>query len=567
MITFAVPGQRQPAGTRQAGGGDDPPLQQLDNLGGRLKDSIRIGAQRSGGEGHVVVSADPGKDAVVLHIAGGPALVLHPENARDLMLAQSADAQERGGSDETHGGTPGSTVIVPSRLQWRGLAAGAGARGTTRGFGDVVLWGIDVITGLVTDKAADFAASAVVRRVDAQVDPGVYSLQADSLVKLKGHASPMAQVPAAANGGPLLVFIHGTFSETSGTFSKLWVEHPQRVRTLFEKYGDRVYALDHPTLGASPIANALTLARACPKGAKLHLVTHSRGGLVAEVLARVCANPDDTFEPFTAKAETDQLRDLRELAAVVKARGIRVDRMVRVACPARGTLLASGRLDAYVSVFKWTLELAGIPVAPQLVDFLGEVATRRADPDILPGLAAQIPGSPLVQWLHGEDGTSKTSKTDKTKRAHKPGKTIAGDLRVIAGDLDGDSVTSWLKTLLADAFFWTDNDLVVQTRSMYGGAPRDASATFVLDQGGKVSHFNYFSNERTADAIVSALVHEQPHGFRKIGPLSWAGEVASGTRAALDTTGANEKPAVVLLGLKRPQDEAAAWVPQHQPVL
>ncbi len=188
-------------------------------------------------------------------------------------------------------------------------------------------------------------------------------------------------------------------------------------------------------------------------------------------------------------------------------------------------------------------------------------------PTILPGLAAQIPGSPLVQWLHGEDGTSKTNKTDKTRRAHKPGKTITGDLRVIAGDLDGDSVTSWLKTLLADAFFWTDNDLVVQTRSMYGGAPRDASATFVLDQGGKVSHFNYFSNERTADAIVSALVHEQPHGFRKIGPLSWAGEVASGTRAALDTTGANEKPAVVLLGLKRPQDEAAVGPAQHQPVL
>ena len=123
---------------------------------------------------------------------------------------------------------------------------------------------------------------------------------------------------------------------------------------------------------------------------------------------------------------------------------------------------------------------------------------------------------------------------------------------MVAGDLDGDSVTSWLKTLLADAFFWTDNDLVVQTRSMYGGAPRDASATFVLDQGGKVSHFNYFSNERTAEAIVSALVHEQPHGFRKIGPLSWAGEVASGARAALDRTGAADKPAVVLLGLKRP---------------
>ena len=48
---------------------------------------------------------------------------------------------------------------------------------------------------------------------------------------------------------------------------------------------------DSPTLGASPVANALTLVRALPKGARLHLAAHSRGGLVAEVLARVAAQP------------------------------------------------------------------------------------------------------------------------------------------------------------------------------------------------------------------------------------------------------------------------------------
>ena len=109
-------------------------------------------------------------------------------------------------------------------------------------------------------------------------------------------------------------------------------------------------------------------------------------------------------------------------------------------------------------------------------------------------------------------------------------KPIPGELRVVAGDIEGDSVTSWLKTLLADAFYWTDNDLVVQTRSMYGGAPRDAGASFVLDQGGKVSHFNYFSNERTAEAIVNALTQDTPAGFRVIGPLSWSGESSTGVR-------------------------------------
>ena len=162
---------------------------------------------------------------------------------------------------------------------------------------------------------------------------------------------------------------------------------------------------------------------------------------------------------------------------------MRVERVVRVACPARGTLLASKRLDAYLSVLKWALELAGVPVLPALVDFLAEVARRRADPAELPGLAAMMPDSALVALAE--------------RRADEP---IAGELRVIAGDMQGDSIGSWLKTLLSDAFYWTDNDLVVQTRSMYGGAPRlhaRGGASFLLDRGGKVTHFNYFANERT----------------------------------------------------------------------
>ncbi|MEO6896346.1 MAG: hypothetical protein ABI218_06860, partial [Caldimonas sp.] len=166
---------------------------------------------------------------------------------------------------------------------------------------------------------------------------------------------------------------------------------------------------------------------------------------------------------------------------------------VRVACPARGTLLASKRLDAYLSILNWCLELASIPVVPEVVDFLHEVARRRADPAEMPGLEAMTPESPVVAWLNGSPDT------------------IPGDLRVIAGDLDGDSIGSWVKTLLSDAFYWTDNDLVVQTRSMYGGAPRaktpsGGGARFLLDKGGKVSHFNYFTNDRTVQAITSALL-------------------------------------------------------------
>ena len=535
-IVFIIPGQAQPldsavappGATRAAAPAPPPGLPQ-----GRLKHSVRVGAQRAGGAAEVRISAIPGEDVVVLHIAGGPSLVLHPETARDLMLAQGEVKRSRGARGAVEPAP--NEVNVPAQLQWRGLEQGVAVRGATRGFlGDVLLSAVDVITGLVKDPAVDFVASQVVKRVDAQVDEGVYQLKAESLGKLKGSGALLPQVGAAPDGAPLLVFVHGTFSETHGTFGKLWTQHPRRVRMLFDRYANRVYALDHATLGASPIDNALTLVQALPKGARLHLVTHSRGGLVAEVLARVCAHTtllqDELFAGDAYKA---QRAALKQLAALVKARGIRVDRVVRVACPARGTLLASKRLDAYLSVFKWTLELVAVPVAPALVDFLGEVAQRRADPEMIPGLAAQIPDSPLVQWLHAVD------------------EAIPGELRVVAGDMEGDSVTSWLKTLLADAFYWTDNDLVVQTRSMYGGAPRAASASFVLDQGGKVSHFSYFANERTADAIVNAITQDAPQGFRTIGPLSWSGESSGGVRGAIrggdDGKPASEKPAVFLL--------------------
>jgi len=500
-VTFLVPGQAQ-AGPSTRGG---------------VKAAVRVGAQRGGGEA-VRVTARVDEDVVSLTIANGPTLVLHPEHARALLQAQAGEGTR--GPAATRGT---GEVAVSSRLGWPGHGAAA-TRGATRGWmGEATLTAFEVLTGLSKDPAVDLATAAITRKLDGAVEEGVYQLAPEAPLKaLKGSGALQANVAAAADGGPLLVLIHGTFVDTVSTFGKLWTGHPRKVRELFTAYGGRVYALDHPTLGKSPIANALALVRAMPAGARLHLLTHSRGGLVAEVLARACGGgplTDAELAPFAAPQYAAHRADLRALATMAQAKGLRVERMVRVACPSRGTLLASKRLDAYLSVLQWGLQLAEVPVAPQLVDFLHEVARRRANPAELPGLEALMPESPLVAWLNGR------------------AEPIAGDLRVVAGDLEGDSVGSWVKTLMADAFYWTDNDLVVQTRSMYGGMPRGAGApgagaSFLLDRGAKVTHFNYFANERTVAAIVAALTQAQPEGFAAIGPLSWAGQDASGTRAA-----------------------------------
>ena len=198
--------------------------------------------------------------------------------------------------------------------------------------------------------------------------------------------------------------------------------------------------------------------------------------------------------------------DLRALVRRRRPRACACERIVRVGCPARGTLLASKRLDAYLSILNWCLELANIPVVPEVVDFLHEVARRRADPSELPGLEAMTPDSP-----RRSPGSTARASRSRASCASSPATSRA------------TRSVSWVKTLLSDAFYWTDNDLVVQTRSMYGGAPRAKTASgsgarFLLDKGGKVSHFSYFSNERTVQAIASALLDDTPADFARDRP-------------------------------------------------
>jgi hypothetical protein len=210
-------------------------------------------------------------------------------------------------------------------------------------------------------------------------------------------------------------------------------------------------------------------------------------------------------------------------------------------------------------VLKWAFELARVPVVPSVINFLGQVVSQRTDPQVLPGLEAMSPDSPMVQWLNAAQGP------------------LQGQLRVVAGDMQGDSIGSWVKTLLADGFFWTDNDLVVQTRSMYGGAPRapcsgQAGASCLLDQNGGVSHFNYFGNERTAAAVCRALMQEVPAEFKPIGPLAWAGKSTDGHRggtapvARAREAGQAARPALIvvpgLLGSHLAHGNERVWLGQ-----
>jgi hypothetical protein len=96
---------------------------------------------------------------------------------------------------------------------------------------------------------------------------------------------------------PILLFLHGTASSTQGSFGEYWQNERRTLReTLFAPYQGHVYALEHRTLTESPITNVIALVKKLPIGARLHLIAHSRGGLVGEILSR--ADMADNRDPF-----------------------------------------------------------------------------------------------------------------------------------------------------------------------------------------------------------------------------------------------------------------------------
>ena len=90
----------------------------------------------------------------------------------------------------TTGAADADEIQVPAQFQWRLVEQTTPARGgaTRSRLGDVILKGLEVVTDAAKDFATDFlvgkaqslAASALVARVDAQVDEAVYRLGPES---------------------------------------------------------------------------------------------------------------------------------------------------------------------------------------------------------------------------------------------------------------------------------------------------------------------------------------------------------------------------------------------------
>jgi pimeloyl-ACP methyl ester carboxylesterase len=463
--------------------------------------TIRLSETRAeGAEVQVEVRND---DVVAVELDGGFSLWMRGDDLRNELGEETRDGE----------------LTLRPRL---------GARDSERGVAGWLLkglkiFGFDPVDGLVR------AAAQAIEREDGnlllRLDPAASQPSAREAWK-----SVDGSLPPTKDNEPLLIFLHGTFSSTLGSFGELF-KAPGPAGALQAGYPGRIYGFEHRTLTESPIANALALVERLPADARLHLASHSRGGLVGDLL---CLTPVISEQGLLSPKDLerfspDDRRDLPKLIEQLREKRPRVERFVRVASPSRGTTLASGRLDRWLSVVSHLISkvpLLGGPIADAVQELILAMVKERTDPETLPGLAAMMPSAPLVGFLN---------RTDVS---------LAEPLAVISGDIQEQGLWGRLKLLLPDLFFAGDHDLVVNTGSMYGGLRR-AQGWYCFDQGATVNHFNYFgisdqsgtsagSQPITVDALLLGLLGEPPGRFYR--PLAEAPVIAP-ARSAAGVTG------------------------------
>jgi len=556
MSTWKIPGQQQPPASEP---GALQPGRFQDEVSVETTDLIRVGATRAGDKPALLEDvADD--DLLEIELEGGVRQwILAEQFRKDFLEGAYASRDAKVDAEE------GVIEIDPQ------LRVG----GQTRGVASWVLKGVRRLKVKIADRLLDeidapgLAASALCAVLEKKFMP-------DAGFKHWGGGSNLRAADASSidPDKPTLLFVHGTFSSTGGSFgdlsadSKLWAG-------LGERYGERIFALDHHTIGANPIENALDIVRNLPPKALIHMVSHSRGGMIGELLCRgqrTQGNPFDDLDFNTILGDPDdeeqliyrqqQQEQLRELDALLRERTPRIERFVRVAAPAAGTSLASDRLDRWLSILLNALKLvpalAASPTYELVSSFTAAVLKKRLDPGRFPGIEAMRPTSPLVRLLN------------------RPDVTTDADLTVIAGDLEGSGIWGSVKHWVTDLIYAGDHDIVVNTPSMYGGANR-AGGVYFFDHGSKVDHFHYFSNERTARKIEQGLEEQranselfqqrQGYGFLSLDTkrrLLKEKEERLGKALVRGERDAKEKPVVFVLpgimGSALAQEDQDIWV-------
>ncbi len=366
--------------------------------------------------------------------------------------------------------------------------------------GKILLKAIKVFSKKVASKEVKKLA---IKLEDKQLEGkiGLYGLSSDfQLVDFVPDNSTL----------PYLVLIHGTASSTLGSFGE--AVGSDFMSFIHETYDKRILAFQHRTLTENPLQNVKQLISNLPNNCVLHLITTSRGGLVGEILSRFCnsstSNGFNSTEMAILKKEypksyySEIEKTINEINAILLNKKIKIEKFIRIACPAGGTTLASKRLDFFLNI---TLNLIGVatgmaanPIYMAFRNLTAAAIDSKNKPEVLPGLEVQNPGSPFIKALNcpmdleNPDGRI----------------VINNSLVVIAGNSKPALKLNAIWIIASKLFFQRKNDLVVDTETMTLGTRRSGKVLRFFYEDNQLNHFKYFENSITNNAILIALKSE-----------------------------------------------------------
>lgn len=300
------------------------------------------------------------------------------------------------------------------------------------------------------------------------------------------------------DSGDALVLVHGTFSNSENMIAGLLSDQNQQGREFMteavRRYRGNIFTFDHPTLSVSPILNAIDLQRALSGShANLHLVSHSRGGLVARWWC-------ETFDPLAD----------------------RCDKSVFVGSPLAGTGLAAPpnireTIDLLTQFSRALQSTAGLmaiavpvfSVVEALLRVVTSVTALSARTPVVDAAMAMIPGlfamsrvgnNPELQRLLGTP-SAQTDRYFAIQSNFQPSDPAWKFWRMFS--------TERIAGTVADALFDGANDLVVDTPSMTDLARElKIPQSRLLDFGDspRVHHLNYFYQSETAKFLGDTLL-------------------------------------------------------------
>ena len=401
MSQIFLPGRKLEADTTR----EEAPDALKDILDFEVLAEARLSDSRgAGGSASFEVSDVSGSDIIEVEFSDG----LKMWQSYDDAKVDFASQETRSAHDQA--------LLIPRHVHFDGQG------GESRGLGTYLVRAVRVLKGKPAAKAGALTALKIARKVEEtpllgpdgtrMYDHGVLKCErvqenGKSVIKLSKLTSKISATKKC------LMFLHGTFSSTQGSFGDLAAAPNAEIwDKLVEAYPGGIYALEHRSVTQSPIENAILVAKELQKNTRISFITHSRGGLIGELMCRASRLDtkvedaiddvdEEIFRSFEGDLHRAQLKALKELRQLLADKKLRVEQVVRVAGPIAGTTLASERLDRYMSVALNVFELVPVlnttGIAALMKSFMMGFIHTKADPNELAGLEAMRPISPLVR--------------------------------------------------------------------------------------------------------------------------------------------------------------------------